>query len=119
MLYGVVQLIKLINKFFTLTAIISTACLSIHAAPIHPDEKDFTFICIVFWVVQIVMFLATSIASILLTLELFSFKNEFVQNKSWMIFAAIGIAPIFPFAVGWAVFLIWCALMILLKQIML
>ena len=40
----------------------------------------------------------TLASAILLLLDLFSLKNKNLPNKAWKIFAAIGVAPILPFA---------------------
>ena len=92
-----VQLIKkLIDKFFTLTAFISVACLTVHYTPAALIKGTYSF-----WSDYIVLLLfplVMLVSAILLLLDLFSLKIEVVQNQVWKIFAAIGIVPILPIA---------------------
>jgi hypothetical protein len=93
----VVQLIKkLIDKFFTLTAFISAACLTVHYTPTALIKGIYSF-----WsddIIYLLFPLMTLASAILLLLDLFSLKIEVVQRKVWMFFAAIGFAPILPIA---------------------
>ena len=87
---------KLIDKFFTLTAFISAACLTVYYTPTALIKGYYNF-----WSDEIVLLLfplMTLVSAILLLLDLFSLKFEIVQRKVWMIFAAIGFAPILPLA---------------------
>lgn len=101
-----VQLIKkLIEKFFTLTAFISAVCLTVHYTPAALIKGTYSF-----WsdnVVYLLFPLMTLISAILLLLDLFSLKFEIVQRKVWMIFAAVGVIPILPFALfGFCAFIL-------------
>ena len=83
---------KLIDKFFTLTAFISVACLTVHYTPAALIKRTYSF-----WsddIVYLLFPLMTLASAVLLLLDLFSLKIEIVQRKVWMIFAAIGFAPI-------------------------
>ena len=87
---------KLIDKFFTLTAFISVACLTVHYTPAALIKRTYSF-----WSADIVYLLfplMTLASAVLLLLDLFSLKIEIVQRKVWMIFAAIGVVPILPLA---------------------
>lgn len=92
-----VQLIKkLIDKFFTLTAFISVACLTVHYTPAALIKGTYSF-----WsddIVYLLFPLMTLVSAVLLLLDLFSLKIEIVQRKVWMFFAAIGVIPILPLA---------------------
>ena len=92
---------KLIEKFFTLTAFISAACLAVHYAPTSiifvGNRLDFIAdrpLVLIALLLSLVMLAS----AILLLLDLFSLKFEIVQRKVWMFFAAVGIAPILPLA---------------------
>ena len=92
---------KLIEKFFTLTAFISAACLAVHYAPTSiifvGNRLDFIAdrpLVLIALLLSLVMLAS----AILLLLDLFSQKFKVVQRKVWMIFAAVGIAPILPLA---------------------
>lgn len=92
---------KLIEKFFTLTAFISAACLAVHYAPTSiifvGNRLDFIAdrpLVLIALLLSLVMLAS----AILLLLDLFSQKFKVVQRKVWMIFAAIGVVPILPFA---------------------
>ncbi|SIO45265.1 hypothetical protein [Fibrobacter sp. UWB11] len=121
---------KIIDKFLTLIAFISTACLAVHATPLYLFRKGASgvsseevvplaefvgrvLIGSVFVLVTTTMFLALSVASVLLLLELFSVKIKPVQNKDWTVFAAVGYAPILPFAVLTAWYIIMCYVVIM------
>jgi hypothetical protein len=110
----VVQLIqKLIDKFFTLTAFISVACLTVHYTPAALIKGTYSF-----WsdnVVYLLFPLMTLISAILLLLDLFSLKIEIVQRKVWMFFAAVGIAPILPLALFSLVASVWLIICGILK----
>ena len=107
---------KLIEKFFTLTAFISAACLAVHYAPTSMifvgNRLDFIAdrpLVLIALLLSLVMLAS----AILLLLDLFSLKIEIVQRKVWMIFAAIGTAPILPFALFGLftfVYLIYCCI---------
>ena len=87
---------KLIDKFFTLTAFISVACLTVHYTPAALIKRTYSF-----WSADIVYLLfplMTLASAVLLLLDLFSLKIEIVQRKVWMFFAAIGVIPILPLA---------------------
>ena len=87
---------KLIDKFFTLTAFISVACLTVHYTPAALIKGTYSF-----WSDDIVLLLfplVMLVSAILLLLDLFSLKIKIVQRKVWMIFAAIGVVPILPLA---------------------
>ncbi|MDY6330333.1 MAG: hypothetical protein SPL52_02400 [Fibrobacter sp.] len=87
---------KLIDKFFTLTAFISVACLTVHYTPAALIKRTYSF-----WSADIVylLFPLMMLASaVLLFLDLFSLKYKNLPNKAWKIFAAIGVVPILPFA---------------------
>ena len=92
-----VQLIKkLMDKLFTLTAFISAVCLTVHYTPAALIKGIYSF-----WsddVLLLLFPLMTMASAILLLLDLFSLKIEIVQRKVWMIFAAVGVIPILPFA---------------------
>ena len=102
---------KLIEKFFTLTAFISAVCLTVHYTPAALIKGTYSF-----WsdnVVYLLFPLMTLISAILLLLDLFSLKIEIVQRRVWMVFAAIGTAPILPFALFGLftfVYLIYCCI---------
>lgn len=102
---------KLIDKLFTLTAFISAVCLTVHYTPAALIEGTYSF-----WSDEIVLLLfplMTLVSAILLLLDLFSLKFEIVQRKVWMIFAAIGFAPILPLALFSLVFsvrLVFCCI---------
>ena len=104
LLCGVVKLInKIVDKFLTLIALISTTCLAVHAFPIHFFEsvlssKPLNEVPVYFLIAQIIIFLALSVASILLLLELFSENLKLVQSKVWIVFAVVGVLPFVPFA---------------------
>ena len=101
---------KLIDKFFTLTAFISAVCLTVHYAPTSiifvGNRLDFiadTPLVLIALLLSLVMLAS----AILLLLDLFSQKFKVVQRKAWMVFAAIGTAPILPlalFGLIWFVF---------------
>ena len=87
---------KLIDKFFTLTAFISAVCLTVHYTPATLMKGTYSF-----WSDDVVMLLfplVMLVSAILLLLDMFSQKFKVVQRKVWMIFAAIGIIPILPYA---------------------
>ena len=87
---------KLIDKFFTLTAFISAACLTVHYTPTALIKGIYSF-----WsddIIYLLFPLMTLASAILLLLDLFSLKNKNLPNKAWKIFAAIGVVPILPFA---------------------
>ena len=87
---------KLIDKFFTLTAFISAACLAVHYTPTALIKGIYSF-----WSDNVALSLfplMTLVSTILLLLDLFSLKNKNLPNKAWKIFAAIGVVPILPFA---------------------
>ena len=96
---------KLIDKFFTLTAFVSAACLTVHYTPSAFIKGTYSF-----WsddVLLLLFPLMTLISAILLLLDLFSLKIEIVQRKVWMIFAAVGVIPILPFALfGFCAFIL-------------
>ncbi|MBR4916245.1 MAG: hypothetical protein IKZ45_04105 [Fibrobacter sp.] len=96
---------KLMDKLFTLTAFISAACLTVHYTPAALIKGTYSF-----WsdnVVYLLFPLMTLISAILLLLDLFSLKIEIVQRKVWMIFAAVGVIPILPFALfGFCAFIL-------------
>ncbi|WP_073114228.1 hypothetical protein [Fibrobacter sp. UWCM] len=96
---------KLIDKFFTLTAFVSAACLTVHYTPSAFIKGTYSF-----WsddVLLLLFPLMTLISAILLLLDLFSLKIEIVQRKVWMIFAAVGVIPIMPFALfGFCAFIL-------------
>jgi hypothetical protein len=110
----VVQLIqKLIDKFFTLTAFVSAACLTVHYTPSAFIKGTYSF-----WsddVLLLLFPLMTLISAILLLLDLFSLKFEIVQRKVWMFFAAVGIAPILPLALFSLVASVWLVICGILK----
>jgi hypothetical protein len=110
----VVQLIqKLIDKFFTLTAFVSAACLTVHYTPSAFIKGTYSF-----WsddVLLLLFPLMTLISAILLLLDLFSLKIEIVQRKVWMFFAAVGIAPILPLALFSLVASVWLIICGILK----
>lgn len=101
---------KLIEKFFTLTAFISAACLAVHYAPTSMifvgNRLDFiadTPLLLIVLLLSLMML----VSAILLLLDLFSLKIKSLPNKAWMVFAAIGIIPILPytlFGLIWFVF---------------
>lgn len=101
---------KLIEKFFTLTAFISAACLAVHYAPTSiffvGNRLDFIAdrpLVLISFLLSLMMLAS----AILLLLDLFSLKFEIVQRKAWMVFAAVGIAPILPLALfGLLVFIV-------------
>ena len=83
---------KLEDKFFILTAFISAACLTVHYMPTALIKGTYSF-----WPDNVALSLfplMTLVSTILLLLDLFSLKFEIIQRKVWMIFAAIGFAPI-------------------------
>ena len=94
LLYGVVELSnKLIDKLISLTAFFFAVCFVIHLIPdyiwrctLWPEDS-------VFGIIPIILM---SVASVLLFLDLFPLKIKLVQNKYWVFFAAIGIAPSLP-----------------------
>ena len=96
---------KLMDKLFTLTAFISAVCLTVHYTPAALIKGTYSF-----WsdnVVYLLFPLMTLISAILLLLDLFSLKIEVVQRKVWMIFAAVGVIPILPFALfGFCAFIL-------------
>lgn len=102
LLCGVVKLInKIVNKFLALIALFSTACLAGHAFPIHFFEsvlssKPLYEVPVCFLIAQIIIFLALSVASFLLLLELFSVNIKLVQYKVWIVFAGVGVLPFVP-----------------------
>lgn len=96
---------KLIDKFFTLTAFISVACLTIHYTPAALIKRTYSF-----WsddIVYLLFPLMTLASAVLLLLDLFSLKIEIVQRKVWMIFAAIGVVPILPFSSFWPIMFVF------------
>lgn len=96
---------KLMDKLFTLTAFISAVCLTVHYTPSAFIKGTYSF-----WsddVLLLLFPLMTLISAILLLLDLFSLKFKIVQRKVWMVFAAIGTAPILPLALfGLLVFIV-------------
>ncbi len=101
---------KLIDKFFTLTAFVSAACLTVHYTPSAFIKGTYSF-----WsddVLLLLFPLMTLISAILLLLDLFSQKFKVVQRKAWMVFAAIGVIPILPFAlfglIWFVIFAFYC-----------
>ena len=96
---------KLMDKLFTLTAFISAVCLTVHYTPAALIKGTYSF-----WsdnVVYLLFPLMTMASAILLLLDLFSLKIEIVQRKVWMIFAAVGVIPILPFALlGFCTFIL-------------
>ena len=104
---------KLIDEFFTLTAFISVACLTVHYTPSAFIKGTYSF-----WsddVLLLLFPLMTLISAILLLLDLFSLKFEIVQRKVWMFFAAVGIAPILPLALFSLVASVWLVICGILK----
>ncbi|MBR1745700.1 MAG: hypothetical protein IJ734_06990 [Fibrobacter sp.] len=104
---------KLIDKFFTLTAFVSAACLTVHYTPSAFIKGTYSF-----WsddVLLLLFPLMTLISAILLLLDLFSLKFEIVQRKVWMFFAAVGIAPILPLALFSLVASVWLVICGILK----
>ena len=104
---------KLIDKFFTLTAFVSAACLTVHYTPSAFIKGTYSF-----WsddVLLLLFPLMTLISAILLLLDLFSLKIEIVQRKVWMFFAAVGIAPILPLALFSLVASVWLVICGILK----
>ena len=104
---------KLIEKFFTLTAFVSAACLTVHYTPSAFIKGTYSF-----WsddVLLLLFPLMTLISAILLLLDLFSLKFEIVQRKVWMFFAAIGTAPILPLALFSLVASVWLVICGILK----
>ena len=104
---------KLIDKFFTLTAFVSAACLTVHYTPAALIKGTYSF-----WsdnVVYLLFPLMTLISAILLLLDLFSLKFKVVQRKVWMFFAAVGIAPILPLALFSLVASVWLSICVILK----
>lgn len=101
---------KLTEKFFTLTAFISAACLAVHYAPTSiifvGNRLDFIAdrpLGLISFLLSLMMLAS----AILLLLDMFSQKFKVVQRKAWMVFAAIGTAPILPlalFGLIWFVF---------------
>ncbi|WP_458449956.1 hypothetical protein [Fibrobacter sp.] len=105
---------KLIDKFFTLTAFVSAACLTVHYTPSAFIKGTYSF-----WsddVLLLLFPLMTLISAILLLLDLFSLKFEIVQRKVWMFFAAVGIAPILPLALFSLVASVWLSICVILKH---
>jgi len=101
---------KLIEKFFTLTAFISAACLAVHYAPTSMifvgNRLDFIADRPLL-LIALLFSLVTLASAILLLLDVFSLKIKIVQNQVWKIFAAIGVIPILPiasFGLIWFVF---------------
>ena len=75
---------KLIDKFFTLTAFISAACLTVHYTPAALIKGIYSF-----WsddIIYLLFPLMTLASAILLLLDLFSLKNKNLPNKAWKIF---------------------------------
>lgn len=104
---------KLIDKFFTLTAFVSAACLTVHYMPTAFIKGTYNF-----WsddVLLLLFPLMTLISAILLLLDLFSLKFKVVQRKVWMFFAAVGIAPILPLALFSLVASVWLVICGILK----
>ena len=104
---------KLIDKFFTMTAFVSAACLTIHYTPSAFIKGTYSF-----WSDEVLLLLfplMTLISAILLLLDLFSLKFEIVQRKVWMFFAAVGIAPILPLALFSLVASVWLVICGILK----
>ncbi|MBR2058868.1 hypothetical protein [Fibrobacter sp.] len=104
---------KLIDKFFTLTAFVSAACLTVHYTPAALIKGTYSF-----WsddVLLLLFPLMTMASAILLLLDLFSLKIEIVQRKVWMFFAAVGIAPILPLALFSLVASVWFVICGILK----
>lgn len=104
---------KLIDKFFTLTAFVSAACLTVHYTPAALIKGTYSF-----WsddVLLLLFPLMTMASAILLLLDLFSLKIEIVQRKVWMFFAAVGIAPILPLALFSLVASVWLVICGILK----
>ena len=107
---------KLIEKLFTLTAFISAVCLAVHYAPTSMifvgNRLDFiadTPLVLIAFLLSLMML----VSAILLLLDLFSLKIKSLPNKAWMVFAAIGTAPILPFALFGLftfVYLIYCCI---------
>ena len=94
---------KIVDKFLTLIALVSTACLAGHVFPIHFFEDSLSpmplyEVAVCYLVVQVIIFLALFIATILLLLELFSVNIKLIQYKVWIVFAVVGILPFVPFA---------------------
>ena len=94
---------KIVDKFLTLIALISTVCLAGHAFPIHFLEDGLSpmplyeeAVCVL--IVQMILFLALVTAAILLLLELFSVNIKLIQYKVWIVFAGIGVLPFVPMA---------------------
>ena len=109
---------KLIEKFFTLTAFISAACLAVHYAPTSMifvgNRLDFIAdrpLVLIALLLSLVMLAS----AILLLLDLFSQKFKVVQRKVWMVFAAIGTAPILPLALFSLVASVWLSICVILK----
>lgn len=101
------------NKLFTLTAFISAVCLTVHYTPAALIKGTYSF-----WsdnAVYLLFPLMTMASAILLLLDLFSLKFEIVQRKVWMIFAAVGIAPILPLALFSLVASVWLIICGILK----
>jgi hypothetical protein len=84
------------DKLFTLTAFISAVCLTVHYTPAALIEGNFSFWS--FEIIRLLFPLVMLISAVLLILDFFSLKIEIVQRKDWMIFAAVGVIPILPFA---------------------
>ena len=92
---------KLIEKLFTLTAFISAVCLAVHYAPTSMIFVGNRLVFIADTPLVLIAFLLSLmmlVSAILLLLDLFSLKIKSLPNKAWMVFAAIGTAPILPFA---------------------
>ena len=104
---------KLIDKFFTLTAFVSAACLTVHYTPSAFIKGTYSFGSDD--VLLLLFPLMTLISAILLLLDLFSQKFEVVQRKVWMFFAAVGIAPILPLALFSLVASVWLVICGILK----
>ena len=109
---------KLIEKFFTLTAFISAVCLAVHYAPTSMifvgNRLDFiadTPLVLIAFLLSLMMLAS----AILLLLDLFSQKFKVVQRKVWMVFAAIGTAPILPIALFSSVAFVWLSICVILK----
>ena len=109
---------KLIEKFFTLTAFISAVCLAVHYAPTSMifvgNRLDFiadTPLVLIAFLLSLMMLAS----AILLLLDMFSQKFKVVQRKAWMVFAAIGTAPILPLALFSLVASVWLIICGILK----
>ena len=91
----------MIDKLFTLTAFISAVCLTVHYTPTSMifvgNSLDFIADRPLF-LIALLFSLVMLASAVLLLLDLFSLKIKSLPNKAWMVFAAIGIIPILPYA---------------------